>query len=468
MTKTSETVRMPGLRLAVLGLIAALSLGPVGPVSAAAYLRVPDRAMGSTQAISIEVNKSILVDLPTNVGEVIASAPQVATVVMRSKTRAVVQGLTGGDTNIFFLDGAGNNIAVLDIKVIQPRSDVGNALESAIARTIPGSAIRVESVLLDGATNRVVLSGTAASQDDLDKAVQIATQFAGDPANVANIATVAGNQQVMLKVTVAEVNREATKKLGINLSSTFNILGNDVSFSNSVIDSADLSSSGDPNNGVSASWDIGSSSIDVKLQALEDQEAVRKLAEPLLTALSGQEASFHAGGQVRYASGEDDQGNTIYSYQPYGIDLKFTPTVKSNGTVSLVVSTSVSEVEADLSINDRNVSTTAELKVGQTLSIAGLFSDTVRQQISKFPGLGDVPILGALFRSRSYISSKSELVFLVTPYLAATGRPTLPTDTMQVSSDAEAIFLGRMEKLYGVDGGDMRGSYSGSVGFVLD
>ena len=197
-------LRKRGLRLALV-LAAALCLAlPAAAADSPTYLKVSNRAMGVTQPVALDVNKSIIVDLPTNVGEVIVSSPAVATAVMRSKTRAIVQGIAGGDTNIFFLDPAGNNIAVLDIKVVQPRSDVGNALEAAIARTIPGSHVKVESVLLDAQTNRVVLSGTALSQDDVTKAISIAVQFAGDPKNVASIISVSGDQQVKLKVTVAE------------------------------------------------------------------------------------------------------------------------------------------------------------------------------------------------------------------------------------------------------------------------
>jgi pilus assembly protein CpaC len=191
-----------------------------------------------------------------------------------------------------------------------------------------------------------------------------------------------------------------------------------------------------------------------------------------LTAISGQPASFLAGGELRYQSGVDDKtGAPIYTYKDYGVSLDFTPTVKSSGQIGLLVKTGVSEPQADSSLTKRETSTSVELEAGSTLAIGGLLDERVRQQIDQLPGLGDLPILGALFRSRNFISEQTELVILVTPYLvsATYQAPELPTDRSVTASDAEAIFLGRMETQYGVGSqGGMRGSFNGSVGFVLD
>jgi len=462
---------------ALLAAVLALSTAPLAHATQQTYLKVSDRALGVTQQISLEVDKSMIVDLPTDVGEVVVSQPTVATAVMRSKTRAIVQGIAGGDTNIIFLDGAGNNIAVLDIKVSQPRSDVGNALEAAIARNIPGSHINVESVILDGNTNRVVLSGTALSADDIGKATAIAVQFAGDPKNVASIVSVAGNQQVKLKVTVAEVGRETVKQLGINLDGSITVGAVDLGISNTP---ANGGASGVTNdNGISAKVNTGTFSLDAELKALERRGALRTLAEPTLTAISGQEASFLAGGQFPVPT-DVSNGTITYTFKDFGVQLKFTPTVKSDGKINLALDTSVSELTTEGAIQangvtipatkNRQAQTTVELPAGHTLAIAGMLQDTIRQEINAFPGLGNIPILGALFRSRDFIHSQTELVILVTPYLATTDGPDAakPTDGMAVTGDAEAIFLGRMEKMYGVGGEGMRGSYSGSVGFVLD
>ena len=429
------------------------------------YLKVSNRALGVTQELSLEVNKSMIVDLPTNVGEVVVSQPTVATAVMRSKTRAIIQGAAGGDTNIFFLDGAGNNIAVLDIKVVQPRSDVGNALEAAIARNIPGSHITVESVLL-GNSNRVVLSGTALSADDVGKAVAIATQFAGDPQNVASIISVAGNQQVMLKVTVAEVNRTIVKQLGLDLNvSSGGLITGLVNPVNSALGGASGISTGQGT--ITASATIGPMTIDATLKALARRNALRTLAEPTLTAMSGQSAQFLAGGQ-RAITAVDTNGNPTVIYKDYGVALNFTPTVKSNGDIDLQVDTSVSQPLGNTDFTTRSAKTTVEIPAGCTLAIGGLLQDTEKQQLSGMPGLDGVPILGALFRSRDYIHDETELVIMVTPVLAQIRRPDLPTDDYHMAGDAESIFLGHMQKMYGVGNDGMRGSYSGSVGFVLD
>ena len=473
----ADTLRLAAVAALLGGL---LGLAPLGIENAQAaqttHLRIGSQSYGATQNIELEVNKSMIVDLPAGVGEVVATQPGIATVLMRSKSRAIVQGVSGGDTNIFFLDNASRTISVLNLKVFQARSDVGNALESALARSIPGSRLDVESVILGEGANRVVITGTVLSGDDLNKATQIAVQFAGAPENVANIATVVGMQQVMLQVTVAEVNREAVKQLGINLNGTAVIGGTTIGFNNNP--SLGGASNVLTNNGFAAAGGIPGLSITAQLRALERNAALRTLAEPNLTAMSGQEAEFLAGGEFPVPTAVDN-GKVTYSFKEFGVRLKFTPTVKSNGIIGLTVDTSVSEPTSEGGFNvdgvtipatkNRQAKTSVELAAGETLAIGGLMQDSVRQQINKLPGLGDIPILGALFRSRDFIHSQTELVILVTPYLAQPGpMPALPTDSMNVAGDAEAIFLGRMETMYGVGPGGMRGSYRGSVGFVLD
>ena len=460
---------------------ALFGLAPMGLGTArgadSSHLQIGKGAYGASQPVSLAVNKSLIVDLPTNVGEVIVSQPGVASATMRSKDRAVIQGVSAGDTNIFFLDAAGRTISVLDIEVSQPRSNVGSSLEASLARIIPGSAIRVESVSLGGSTSRVVLSGTVRSQDDVQRALAIAIQFAGSPDNVASVIDVAGAQQVELQVTIAEVNREAVKQLGINLSGSATIGSVALGFDNSP--ALGGASNVITNNGGTAGFASAGFSLNATLRALERRAALRTLAEPNLTAMSGQEAEFLAGGEFPIPTEVSDDGQVTYSFKEFGVRLKFTPTVKSNGIIGLVVDTRVSEptTEGGFAVNgvtipatkDRQARTSVELAAGQTLAIAGLLQDSVRQQINKLPGLGDIPILGALFRSRDFIHSQTELVILVTPRLAFAGEPPeLPTDGMVVAGDAEAIFLGHMEKMYGVGPHGMRGSYDGSVGFVLD
>ena len=466
--RASSSMLRP-LLAAALAVGMALTLAPAAIAATAGsnsptYLRVVNQAMGTRQQLSLEVNKSIIIDLPTNVGEVVAGQPAVANVIMRTKTRAFIQGVSGGDTNIFFLDGAGNNIATFDIKVVQPRSDVGNALEAAIARNIPGSHIRVESVLL-GDTNRVVLSGTALSQDDVGRAEAIAIQFTGGPGNVASIIDVSGNQQVMLQVTVAEVNRTAIKQLGIDLNLSSGGLVTGIVNTNNA--SLGDTSGGTPTGTVTASTQIGPVAISATLKALARRNALKTLAEPTLTAMSGQPAEFIVGGETPYNT-SDGNGHVVTAFKQYGVKLNFTPTVKSNGRVGLLVDTNVSEPAPGGGISERGAKTTVEIPAGCTLAIGGLLQDDEKQELSQLPGLGDIPILGALFRSRDYIHDQTELVIMVTPVMAQIGVPELPTDNYAIAGDAEAIFLGHLEKQYGVGNDGMRGSYQGSVGFVLD
>ena len=434
------------------------------------HVTVTPAAYGATRKLEIEINKTALVDLPAGAAEVIVTQPNVAAAIMRTRTRAIIQGVTGGDTNIFFLDDRGQTIAVLDVQVIEEPSQVGNALQIALARILPGSNIRVESVTLDGGVNRVVLTGNVLSGEDRERASEVAVQFAGDPRNVANILDVAGSQQVMLQVTVSEVKRSVAKQFGINLGAMFSVgISNVFNIANVMID-------GDIPHGADARFGpADGNNVTAGIRALEQNGALRILAQPTLTAISGEQATFLAGGEMPYYTFEpNDNGGTTrtVAFKPYGVELAFTPVVKSNGIIALKVQTAVSEPRADLSITKREASTSVELPGGTTLAIGGLLEEKSTQQIEQFPWLGDIPILGALFRSRDFQTEQTELVILVTPYLVAPSPANsipVPTDRTAMASDAEAIFLGKLETMYGVGGsGEMRGTFSGSVGFVLD
>src|SRR5690554_2193271 len=460
--------RQAAAPLAVL-LLATSPLAFPAAVSALAqetHVTISAAAYGATRKFEVEINKTALVDLPAGAAEVIVTQPDVAAAIMRTRTRAIIQGITGGDTNIFFLDDQGRTIAVLDVKVIEEPSQVGNALQMALARIIPGSNIRVESVTLGGDTNRVVLTGNVLSGEDRNRATEVAVQFAGAPENVANILDVSGAQQVMLQVTVSEVNRNTAKQFGINLSGAISVGNVNLGFNNDVT-SAGITT-GNGLNGTYAGADVR---INAAIRALEARGGLRVLAQPTLTAISGQQANFLAGGELPYAQ-RDANGTPTVLFKPYGVELAFTPVVKSNGMIALTVATSVSEPQTSGAITKREANTSVELPAGTTLAIGGLLQETTRQQIDQLPGLGDIPILGALFRSRDYQSDQTELVILVTPYLVSPSPAhsvPVPTDRSTVASDAEAIFLGRLENIYGVGRtGEMRGSFSGSVGFVLD
>jgi pilus assembly protein CpaC len=457
-------------RLLVAALLAMLgTLAPTTSFAAQNYLRVASMPSGINQSVSLEANKSMIVDLPSSVGEVIASQPAVASVLMRTKTRAIIQGIAPGSTNIFFLDGAGNNIAVLDMSVIPPPSDVAEALERTIARVIPGSHVKVESLqdhtAADGKTH-FVLTGTVLTAEDKATAEAWASQLSQDTTTGGSLIQVIGPQQVMLKVVVAEVDRTAIKQYGLdlNVTSSGGLITSIISNPNQNLGGV---SGGVAVGTVTGSATIGPVSISGTLKALAKRNALRLLAQPTLTAMSGQPAEFLAGGEFPYAT-SDGNGHVVTAFKEYGVKLNFTPTIKSNGSINLLVDTNVSEPSGGGAVTERGAKTTVEIPAGCTLAIGGLLQDNEKHQLAQFPGIGDIPIIGALFRSRDYIHEQTELVIMVTPEYAQTGRPDLPTDNYNIAGDAEAVFLGHLEKQYGVGNEGMRGSYQGSVGFILD
>jgi pilus assembly protein CpaC len=458
---------------AVIGL--AVGLAPLGTAPAlaeskgqdTAHLVIKGNSFGATRDVRLSVNKSMILDMPVDAKEVIVSQPGVATAILRSKRRAILQGMSEGRTNIIFLDAAGRTISVLNLQVAPEQSPLAAALQESLARVLPGSNIQVETLSNNAIENKTyfLLKGTVQTAEDKAIAESMANQLSdGGDGKSGSLIEVVGPQQVMLKVTVAEVQRNVAKQLGINLASTFSVAGVTGSFNaNTEMRAPGGVEAKFPNN------PFFNGSIDVELRALETRGAVRTLAEPVLTAMSGQPANFLAGGELPYAT-VDDENRRVVVFKPYGVQLDFTPVIKSNGDIELTVKSSVSEPGDQGAISRRDVSTTVVLGAGQTLSIAGMLSERSRHDIKRLPGLGDIPILGALFRSRDYGTQRTELVFLVTPYYARALKqtPELPTDNMTMASDAEAIFLGNIEKIYGVGPGGMRGSYDGSIGFLLD
>lgn len=442
-----------------------LAVSPVAGLSDETHVVISSAAYGATRQLEVALNKTTLVDLPAGAAEVIVSQPGVAAAIMRSRTRALVQGIAEGVTNIFFLDDRGQTISVLDVRVKQPVSAIGTALEETLARIIPGSNIRVETLSDTDAegTSFFMLTGTVLTGEDKAVAEAWANKVSGDDDDeTGSLIRVIGPQQVMLQVTVSEVNRDVAKDFGINLSGALSVGNLNLGFNNTVASSS---------NALTGTVSGVDGRITAAIRALETRGALRILAQPTLTAISGQPATFLAGGEIPYGT-TDNQGNQTVVFRPYGVELAFTPVVKANGLVALTVNTSVSEPQTSGSLTKREANTSVELQAGTTLAIGGLLQETSRQQIDQFPLLGDIPILGALFRSREYQTQQTELVILVTPYLVqpspANSIP-VPTDGTQMATDAEGIFLGRLESIYGVgQTGEMRGSISGSVGFVLD
>jgi len=432
----------------------------------AVHLAAGDRG---SRSISLGTGKSIVVELSRDVRDVLVSNPKIANAVIRSSRRAYLIGGDVGQTNVYFFDEHGRQIAGFDIAVTRDL----NGVRAALRRMLPHS-----EVAIDGLGDSVVLTGIVRSPAESQRAFDLAARLVGNPEKVVNSLTITGRDQVMLKVTVAEVQREVIKQLGIDLNGTAN-------FGTSVINlnnTNPFSVNGGPLTPSSITGTFGS--VQATLRAMEQAGIIRTLAEPTLTAISGENANFLAGGKfpVPVVSPGIPPTTTI-QWQPFGVSLNFTPVVLSEGLISLKVYTEVSELSNNGAIttngstvpalSTRNAETTLELSSGGSLVMAGLIKDQTKQNINGLPGVMELPILGALFRSRDYINSKTELMVIVTPYVVkpvAQKNLSLPTDGLADASDPQTVLLGRLNRTYGVIGAPPPppGLYKGKVGFILD
>jgi pilus assembly protein CpaC len=455
-----------------------------------------------SRAVTLGLNKSIVVDLPRDARDVLVSDPSIADAVIRTSRRIYLTGVAVGQTNIIVFDRAGQQIVSLELAVERD----GRTLSAMLQRLIPGSDIDVEMV-----NDNIVLSGSVKNASDARRAQDVASIFvnggvkaqpqstngaptsgAGGSAtninissgtqetptsNIVNLLSIEGEDQVNLRVTVAEVNRNTVKQLGVDWDVDVNV-GN---FAFAALTNLPFPvNTTPPGSAVGGGWNDGSSHVDATVQALEQAGVFRTLAEPTLTAISGEQASFLAGGEFPVPVGASD-GDITIEFKPFGVALSFVPVVLSEGRISLRVKTEVSELSQDgalelfntsvPSLKVRRAETTLELPSGGSVVMAGLLQDDVRQSISGLPGLKKLPILGSLFRSRDYQRNETELVIIVTPYLVKpVGRPALsrPDDGFSTSSDLDATFLGRLNTVYGGPGSAPAGTYQGHYGYIYE
>jgi len=414
---------------------------------------------------------------------VLVADPTIANAVVRSARRAYMIGVKVGQTSIFFFDAEGRQIAGFDIAVTRDL----NGIREAIRQVLPSAAIRVEGLGADG----IVLAGIADTPADAQTAFEIAGRLINQGTNpmvsagarVVNAIAVRGRDQINLRVTVAEMQRDVIKQLGIDLNGSFGIGSAVINFNNNnpfPVNSGPLV----PGNRVTGSF----RSINATLRAMERAGIVRTLAEPNLTAISGEAANFLAGGEFPVISGVScsppgsNQCQNTVEFKKFGVSLAFMPVVLAEGRVSLKVTTEVSELSTEGAIvtagftipalRVRRADTTVEIPSGGSLALAGLIQEQTKQQINGFPGLLQLPILGTLFKSRDYNNRQTELMILVTPYVV---RPTAPKDLSRPddgyadTADPSAVFLGRLNKLYGIAGRvDPNRTYRGQYGFILD
>lgn len=435
---------------------------------------VSANASDEGRLVRMGLGKSIVIHLPADAKDVVVGDAQVVDAVVRSKNTAYLFARKTGQTNIFFFDVNGQPIMNLNLEV---SVDV-TAIRKLLNRSLPGTHITVDTV-----NDSVILGGTALNALEAKTAEDLAIKFTGtvgpDSPKVLNTIKIAGEDQVMLQVKVVEVQRDVLKQFGINFRALINAgnfafdLASINPFSNGLISSG---------GGYKASFASGSSNFDSLIRAMETDGLVRTLAEPNLTTVSGQPASFLAGGEFpfNYCTGATSTvaATCSIAFKEFGVSLNFTPNVLTEGRISLKIHSDVSELQTVTvgsssipSINKRSIDSVLEMPNGGSMMMAGLIRETTRQNASGTPGLKKLPVLGALFRSRDFISNETELVVIVTPHIVrsvAQKQLLTPDQNFAPSSDKQAIFMGRMNKVYGTSGKGPVGSYNGNVGFIVE
>ncbi len=439
----------------------------------------------TSRFIPLGIGKSVAIDLPSDIKDVLVADPLVANAVVRSARRVYMIGVKIGQTNIFFFDANGKQIAGFDIAVTRDL----NGVRAALKQSMPESDIRIEGVGAEG----VMLSGSATSNAEAQQAYDIASRLVGDGTKVVNGIAVRGRDQVMLKVQVAEVRRDIIKQLGIDLSGTLNYGTAVVNFNQQNVFSATGQTLS--NSSLGGSW----KNITATLRAMDRAGVLRTLAEPNLTAISGETASFVAGGEFPIPNGlacDTTKSPPVcqaqVDFKKFGVSLVFTPVVMSEGRISLKVMTEVSDLSTDNaltiavpgstqsltipSISTRRAETTVEIPSGGSLALAGMIQEQTKQQINGVPGLMQLPVLGALFKSRDYINHQTELVVIVTPFIVRSVAQKLlsrPDDGFADPSDPQTVLLGRLNRIYGTAGQpaatpESNANYRGKYGFILD
>ncbi|MGH6870615.1 MAG: type II and III secretion system protein family protein [Rhizomicrobium sp.] len=434
----------------------------------------------ANQRITLALDKAAIVQLDTDARDVLVSNPEIVDAVVRTPRRIFLLAQKIGQTNAFFFDAAGHQILSVDVRVERDVAD----LQSMIHSDIPDGSVHVAAL-----NDNVVLTGSVANAKDSAMAQDLAGRFAGDPAKVVNMLKIQAHDQVMLKVRVAEVSRSIAKQLGVNLSTAVISQGIPIAVSTQnpfgLVGRALSSLSGGrigqvcQNGAIPLSGSdcvVGPNNLQGSFQALETAGLIHILAEPNMTAVSGETAKFLAGGEFPVPAARDQFGNVTVVFKQFGVGLSFTPVVLSENRISVQISTEVSELtnegallQASTTTTDSNgnpittqgltipalavrrAETTVELPSGGSFAIAGLMQHTTKQELDAFPGLKDMPVLGALFRSRDFQNNETELVVMVSAYLVtptSEKKIALPTDGFQAAADVETILLGRLNAVY--------------------
>lgn len=471
-------------RIAALAVLATLTTVPaIAPARADQAATYPAGVM--VKKLSMGIGRSILIDLPEEAAEVFVGEPKVANAVVRSARRIYVVALDNGQTTIMAMDAKGRQIAAIEVSVGRNIEELAQILKVAM----PRSEIRMSTV-----NDAIILSGTVDTPSEAQQAFDIAKGFvsaakiagaAPSDGKVINAIAIRGRDQVMLKVTVAEIQRNVIKSLGMTAGSFSGGWGR-LLLDNPLTLNLQQSSQ--------TSLTLGNSKLGGTLQAFERNGVGRILAEPNVTAVSGESAKFTAGGELPVPGGSSCDRTTasasnLYgycsvsvTYKPYGVTLNFTPVVLSEGHIQLRIATEVTEIdnEHQLTFTSANVpgfrtrknETTVELPSGAAIATAGLITTHTRQVVNGLPGLMNLPILGSLFRSRDYLREETELVIIVTPYIVKPVNPkdlVRPTDNFADATDPQTVLLGRVNRLYSTTSNpQVIQNFKGKVGFIND
>ncbi|HEY1613554.1 MAG TPA: type II and III secretion system protein family protein [Rhizomicrobium sp.] len=449
--------------------------------------------------LTLALNKAAIVQLDADARDVLVSNPAIVDAVVRTSRRVYLLGIKTGQTNAFFFDAAGHQILSIDIVVERDVADLTSLLHS----NFPGSDIKVTAL-----NDNVVLTGTVANAQDAARVQDLAARFAteagkqADPTKVVNMLRVRGREQVMLKVRVSEIQRNIAKQLGVNLSAATSMAGSaGIPIIAQTTNPYGLGSILSQASGAQIG-SVGTNPLDPKpnniqgvLNALDQIGLSHTLAEPNLTAVSGETAKFLAGGEFPVPTARDQYGNVTVEFKQFGVGLAFTPVVLGEDRISLQVSTEVSELTNENSLVQqasttnvngqqvqiagltipalavRRAETTVELPSGGSFAIAGLLQHTTKQVIDEFPGLGSMPVLGALFRSKDYQNNETELVVIVSAYLVDPtheSKLSAPTDGFAPAADVEQDLMGRMNAVYTNDPHHLKSAADGKTGFIVE
>ena len=451
--------------------------------TASVNIQGPGQSLKS-QSIVLPYSKSTVVELPQEMMDVIVSNPDIVESVVHTSYRAVLIGKQPGQTNAYFYGHNGEELLSLDIRV---ERDI-NGLKTLISQHVSDASVDIQAV-----NNNILLTGSVQNASMANRIEKLAmmwldeTTQGGAEGEIVNLMSVEGKDQVLLKVRIVEMQRSVTKQMGINLNAIGRLGDSTVSLlSNAALNTgAGLDGSVRWNN--TGGGDL--TSLTAGLQALERVGLIRTLAEPTLTAISGETANFLSGGEFPLLTGvfvdENGRLQREFEFKPYGVSLGFTPVVLSEGRISLNISTEVSEPTTEgafetgglssdiLGLRIRRANTVVELPAGGSLVIAGLIREESRQSSDGIPGVKDIPGLGAMFRNRDDLNTQTELVIMVTPYLVDPTHPDklqTPLDGFVPANDLENILLGKMNKIYAANGQPKinANTLSGPFGHVVD